>query len=38
MTGRRWWNNGEVEKLFADNETPECGWVLGRIYSKSVLN
>ena len=38
MTGRRWWNNGEVEKLFADNEAPECGWVLGRIYSKSVLN
>jgi len=35
MTGRKWWNNGEVEKLFANNETPGCEWVLGRIYSKS---
>ena len=38
ITGRRWWNNGAVEKLFGGNEVPECGWVLGRINSKSILN
>jgi hypothetical protein len=38
MSGRKWWNNGEVEKLFNSDETPSSEWVLGRIYSKSILN
>jgi hypothetical protein len=38
MTGRKWWNDGEVERLFGRNEVPECGWVQGRIYSKSKSN
>jgi len=36
MTGRKWWNNGVVEKLF--NENPGSEWVLGRINSESILN
>jgi hypothetical protein len=38
MTGRKWWNNGEVEKLFNIDETPSSEWTLGRIYSKSISN
>ena len=34
--GKKWWNNGVVEKLF--NENPGSEWVLGRINSKSILN
>lgn len=38
MTGRKWWNNGVVEKLFNSDESPSSEWVIGRIYSKSILN
>jgi hypothetical protein len=38
MIGRKWWNNGKEEKLFGDQETLSPEWVLGRIYSKSILN
>jgi len=38
MVGRKWWNNGVVEKLFNSDESPSSEWVIGRIYSKSILN
>ena len=30
MIGKHWYNNGEISKVFYENEVPE-GWVIGRI-------